>query len=106
MPGFINCHTHLELNWTQKLIEPFSTFPLWLKQIIELKRRKITNKVLVNSVIDSINESINSGVTTIGEISSYDGVDFKPLKKSGLRVVYFYEFTNSTYGNLNKKFMF
>ena len=27
MPGFINCHTHLELNWTQKLIEPFSTFP-------------------------------------------------------------------------------
>ena len=104
MPGFINCHTHLELNWTQKLIEPFSTFPLWLKQIIELKRRKITKKVLVNSVIDSINESINSGVTTIGEISSYDGVDFKPLKKSGLRVVYFYEFTNSTYGNLNKKF--
>ena len=38
----------------------------------------------------SLNECINSGVTTIGEISSYDGLDYKPILDKKIRAVYFY----------------
>ena len=103
LPGFINSHIHLELHWVQKLLEPFKSFPSWLNQIIKLKKNFDNSKVpyWVNK---SLNECINSGVTTIGEISSYDGLDYKPILDKKIRVVYFYELTNSTLKNIENKF--
>ena len=78
LPGFINSHIHLELHWVQKLLEPFKSFPSWLNQIIKLKKN-FNNSKIPYWVNKSLNECINSGVTTIGEISSYDGLDYKPI---------------------------
>ena len=104
LPGFINAHIHLELYWTQSMLKPFSSFTEWLSQIIELKK-KFNNKKIPISVKRSIKESIDSGVTTIGQISSYNGLDYEPIINSGIRTVYFYELTNSTINNLHKKFL-
>ena len=64
-----------------------------MNQIIKLKKNFDKSKVpyWVNK---SLNECINSGVTTIGEISSYDGLDYKPILDKKIRAVYFYELTN------------
>ena len=104
LPGFINSHVHLELHWTQKLLNPFNSFPDWLNQIISLKRN-FDNSKISNSVKKGLDESLNSGVTTIGEISSYEGLDYKAIIKSGIRTAYFYEIANSTILNIESKFL-
>ena len=104
LPGFVNSHIHLELQWVQKLLEPFDSFPSWLNQIIKLKN-EFDNLKIPSYVEKSLKESLDSGVTTIGEIASYDGLDFKPIIQSRVRVVYFYEIANSTIMNINSKFL-
>lgn len=95
LPGLINAHTHLELGWIKKSIGGFKGFTQWLQQIIGAKREGITNNEIEASVSEGIKSQIASGVTTIGEISSYDGLDIPILKKSGLRTVLFREVVDS-----------
>ena len=104
LPGFVNSHVHLELQWTQKLLSPFQSFSDWLNQIITLKKN-FDNSKIPQSVKEALDESLDSGVTTIGEISSYDGLDYKAIIKSGIRTAYFYEITNSTISNIDNKFL-
>ena len=47
------------------------------------------------SVAESLLASIDSGVTTVGQISSYDGEDIQEIKKSKIRCAYFFEIANS-----------
>ena len=95
IPGFVNAHIHLELNWVNQLLQPFSDFPSWLKQIIELKKNNNQKKMVRESVAESLLASIDSGVTTVGQISSYDGEDIQEIKKSKIRCAYFFEIANS-----------
>ena len=95
IPGFVNAHIHLELNWVNQLLQPFSDFPSWLQQIIELKKNNNEKKMIRDSVVESLSSSIASGVTTIGQISSYDGEDVQEIKNSKIRCAYFFEIANS-----------
>ncbi len=95
LPGFINAHAHLELGWSKKRIGGFKGFTQWLQRIIGAKREGITNHEIEDSVSEGIRSQIASGVTTVGEISSYDGLDIPILKKSGLRTVLFREAVDS-----------
>ena len=95
IPGFVNAHIHLELNWVNQLLQPFSDFPSWLKQIVELKKNNNEKKMIRESVVESLSSSIASGVTTIGQISSYDGEDVQEIKNSKIRCAYFFEIANS-----------
>ncbi|MER3447847.1 MAG: hypothetical protein C4291_13915 [Candidatus Dadabacteria bacterium] len=91
LPGFINAHTHLELGWIKNRIGRFSGFIDWLQQIIKAKMQIIKREEIEKSVEDGIGELLKSGVTTVGEISSYGGLDKPLLKRSGLRTVLFSE---------------
>ena len=95
IPGFVNAHIHLELNWVNQLLQPFSDFPSWLKQIIELKKNNNEKKMIRESVAESLSSSIASGVTTVGQISSYDSEDIQEIKNSKIRCAYFFEIANS-----------
>ncbi|MCZ6864082.1 MAG: amidohydrolase family protein [Candidatus Dadabacteria bacterium] len=95
LPGFINAHIHLELGWIKKRIGKFRGFTSWLQQIIRGKREGVTNQEIEESVADGIKAQIESGVTTVGEISSYGGLDIPILKKSGLRTILFREVIDS-----------
>jgi len=90
LPGFVNAHTHLELGWTKKKIGQFSGFIGWLQDIIKAERGKAKREEIERSVKEGIKTLIESGVTTVGEISSF-GSDKPLLKKSGLRTVLFTE---------------
>jgi len=104
MPGFINAHIHLELNWIRRKLIPFNSFSSWLAQIIDLKKQTSKKEMIINSVRKSLKESIDSGVTTIGQISSYNGLDFQEIIRSKIRTVYFFEVVNSTMPNIDKSF--
>ncbi len=91
LPGFVNGHTHLELGWTKNRIGNFGGFIEWLEQIIIAKTEEVTIEEIELSVEAGIKSLIESGVTTVGEISSYGGMDKPLLQKSGLRTILFRE---------------
>lgn len=95
LPGFINAHTHLELGWIKNKIGGFRGFTQWLQQIINAKKEGVSNKDIELSVTEGVKAQIECGVTCVGEISSYGGLDIPILKKSGLRVVLFREAVDS-----------
>ncbi len=95
LPGFVNAHTHLELGWIKGRIGNFSDFIGWLKQIVSAKREGADTQEVRESVSAGIDVLIRSGVTTVGEISSYDGADIPILKDSGLRTVLYKELVDS-----------
>jgi len=101
LPGFINAHAHLELGWIKKRIGNFKGFTSWLQQIIRAKKEGVTNQEIEESVANGIKAQIESGVTTVGEISSYNGLDIPILKKSGLRTVLFREVVDSKEGMMD-----
>ena len=57
MPGFVNAHIHLELNWIRKGLTSFNSFPSWLEQIINLKRENNNREVITQSVQTSLKET-------------------------------------------------
>ncbi|GIR29402.1 hypothetical protein CM15mP43_10260 [bacterium] len=63
------------------------------------------NKLIKESIKQAIEECSSCGVTTIGEIASYNGLDISIIKKSGLRCSYFYEIANSNSLNFEKNIL-
>lgn len=91
LPGFVNAHTHLELGWIRRKIGHFNGFIGWLEQIIRAKKIDTTREEIEKSTRNGIKSLIVNGVTTVGEVSSFGGIDKPILKKSGLRTVLFVE---------------
>ena len=91
LPGFVNGHTHLELGWVGKHLGQFSGFMEWIEQIILAKTEEIRRQEIEKAVEQGMRSLMESGVTTVGEISSYGGLDKPILEKSGLRTVLFME---------------
>lgn len=99
LPGFINAHTHLELGWIPERLRSFRGFAGWLGQIVKEKRKGVDLGDIIRAVEEGVNTVIRSGVTTVGEISSYSGMDIPILKGSGLRTVLFREILDSNEGD-------
>ena len=104
LPGFINGHVHLELGWMFGKIGNFKNFTQWLTHIIKLKiEKKITEELIRQSVKDGLSTLIKTGVSTVGEISSYDGLDKDIVKGSGIRAIIFEELFDRHIEVFNKK---
>lgn len=91
LPGFVNAHAHLELGWIRQRLGNFNGFMEWLEQIIKAKKLDATREEIEESTKKAMESLISSGVTTIGEVSSYGGIDKPILKTSGIRAVLFVE---------------
>jgi 5-methylthioadenosine/S-adenosylhomocysteine deaminase len=91
LPGFVNAHTHLELSWTGGKIGGFEDFTGWLERLITLKAGGVDQDLVENSMRMGIRDVIESGVTTVGEISSLDFGGREMLKSSGMRIIAFLE---------------
>ncbi len=87
-PGFINIHTHLEFSANRTLLK-YGNFLRWLYSVIEF-REEISNLSDDETILQSAKEMLDSGVTTIGAISSF-GKDLNALTKVNQRVIYFNE---------------
>ncbi len=91
LPGFVNAHTHLELSWTKGKIGGFEDFTGWLERLVTLKAGGVDQDLVEDSMRMGIRDAIESGVTTIGEISSLDFGGREILKESGMRIIAFLE---------------
>lgn len=70
IPGFINAHTHLEFSDLQEPLTPPLPFHDWIRAVVAHRRGRIepTREI----VAWGMQESIESGTTTIGEIATED----------------------------------
>ena len=91
LPGFVNAHTHLELGWTKGRIQDFEDFTGWLERLIVLKSGGIDQDLLEDSMKTGLRDVIQSGVTTVGEISSLSFSGREMLRNSGIRIIAFLE---------------
>ena len=62
-----------------------------VKSNYRFEKNNLNKNVIKKSIKDAIISSIKSGVTTIGQISSYNGIDIPIINKYGIRCCYFYE---------------
>ena len=88
MPALINAHTHLEF-CTNRARLKYGDFVPWLSSVIGQKEI-LLKKLNRGAVRRALKSMLESGVGTVGEISSF-GEDLDVLAKSEARTVFFAE---------------
>lgn len=87
LPALINAHIHFEFSSNSTSFE-YGSFESWLASV--MARRDGVLESMQESIDATIAEQLDSGVGSVGAISSY-GDDMEALAHSGLKVVYFSE---------------
>lgn len=91
LPGFVNCHAHLELTAMRGALDDVEhDFRAWLLKINSL-RAGMTDQDIVNAAISGAREGAAAGVTCFGDIGRFGHVGVTALKEVGLRGVVFQE---------------
>lgn len=91
LPGFVNCHSHLEITAFRGALDDVEhDFRSWLLKLNDL-RSKMSDAEIEAAAISGAIEGARSGVTCFGDIGRYGKAGFEALKKVGLRGVLFQE---------------
>ncbi len=91
LPGFVNCHSHLELTALRGALDDVEhDFKSWLLRINDL-RSKMTDADIEASAISGAREGAAAGVTCFGDIGRYGRAGILALKEVGLRGIVFQE---------------
>ena len=89
VPGLVNTHTHLEFSeLTDPLGEPGMPLVDWIRQVIEQRKPHKTQTSL--PIQRGLLESVQSGVTTTGEIATGCIADY-PVDEFGTMLTLFFE---------------
>lgn len=70
LPGLINCHTHLEFSTLAEPLQPLTEFADWVQSVISWRHSQPQNPI--TAIQQGLGESIQSGVTSLGEIATQD----------------------------------
>jgi cytosine/adenosine deaminase-related metal-dependent hydrolase len=89
LPGFVNAHTHLDLNGLRGQTPPTADFTGWLRKVIEHRRRQATEQI-DSDIRAGLSESIHYGTTLLADIAA-GGQSWSILKEGPERAVVFYE---------------
>ena len=85
LPGFVNCHAHLELTAMRGSLDNVEhDFRSWLLKINEL-RAGLSDDDIVRWAIAGAREAAAAGVTCIGDIGRFGHAGVAALKEVGLR---------------------
>jgi cytosine/adenosine deaminase-related metal-dependent hydrolase len=91
LPGFVNCHSHLELTAMRGALDDVEhDFRAWLLRINSL-RAGMTDDDIVNAAVSGAREGASAGVTCFGDIGRLGHAGVAALTKVGLRGVVFQE---------------
>ncbi len=82
LPGFVNCHSHVEYAVFRGILDNRNFSP-WILDFIELKKGLQLDDYRASSRL-GVAECISSGITTLGE-SMYSGTSLDVLNDAGLR---------------------
>jgi cytosine/adenosine deaminase-related metal-dependent hydrolase len=92
LPGFINCHTHLELTAMRGFLEAEEGhFFAWLCKLTVARRERMTDEDLYVSAAWGAVEAARAGVTTVGDASDAGATTMRALNEVGLRGIVFQE---------------
>lgn len=91
LPGFVNCHSHLELTSMRGALDDVEhDFKSWLLKINEL-RSTMTDADIEAAAIAGAREGAAAGVTCFGDIGRNGSAGLLALKEVGLRGIVFQE---------------
>src|SRR5947209_14821122 len=92
LPGFVNCHTHLELTAMRGFLEAEEgNFFAWLRKVTVARRERMTPEDLYVSAAWGAVEAARAGVTCVGDASDAGATTMRALNEVGLRGVVFQE---------------
>ncbi|STO96804.1 amidohydrolase family protein [Helicobacter canis] len=87
LPALINAHIHFEFS-SNSTSFAYGSFEGWLASVMSKRDSVLAD--MPTAIESTIDEQLDSGVGSVGAISSY-GADMQALAKSALKVVYFSE---------------
>lgn len=91
LPGFVNCHSHLEITAMRNQLDDVEhDFETWLLKLNSI-RAELSEEELLSAAIIGAREGARAGVTCFGDIGRNGNVGLTALKEVGLRGVVFQE---------------
>ena len=103
VPGFINCHCHLELSYLKGIIRPSTGLQDFIANIIRKKKEKPSQAEVINAMHLANQEIRESGTAAVGDISNSD-VSFSIKKSSSIFYHTFIEIIGSDESDAEEKF--
>jgi cytosine/adenosine deaminase-related metal-dependent hydrolase len=92
LPGFVNCHTHLELTAMRGFLEAEEgDFFAWLRKLTLARMLRMTEDDIYVSAAWGAAEALRAGVTAVGDASDAGAAVMRALADAGLRGVVFKE---------------
>lgn len=92
LPGFVNCHTHLELTAMRGFLEPEEgDFFAWLRKVTVSRNQRMSAEDLYASAAWGAVEAARAGVTCVGDASDSGATTMRALRDAGLRGIVFQE---------------
>jgi len=92
MPGFINCHSHLEITAMRGFLDrEENDFYSWLIKLTKTRAEILTDADIETAAIFGALEGARGGVTCFADIGRFGAAGFNALKKNGLRGILFQE---------------
>jgi cytosine/adenosine deaminase-related metal-dependent hydrolase len=92
LPGFVNCHTHLELTAMRGFLEPEEgDFFAWLRKVTISRNERMSADDLYVSAAWGAVEAARAGVTCVGDASDSGATTMRALRDAGLRGVVYQE---------------
>ena len=91
LPGFVNCHSHLEITALRGSLDAVENdFRSWLLRLNSLRAELSEDEVKTSALAGAVEAAI-SGVTCMGDIGRFGRAGFEALKQTGLRGILFQE---------------
>jgi 5-methylthioadenosine/S-adenosylhomocysteine deaminase len=91
LPGFVNCHSHLEVTAMRGALDSVEhDFSAWLMRLTAI-RSGFSDEDIKLSALAGAAEGAAAGVTCIGDIGRFGVAGFDALKTVGLRGILFQE---------------
>ena len=92
LPGFVNCHTHLELTAMRGFLEAEEgDFFAWLRKVTISRNERMSAEDLYVSAAWGAVEAARAGVTCVGDASDSGATTMRALRDAGLRGVVYQE---------------
>ncbi len=92
IPGFVNCHAHLELTAFRGLADHLDDdFVGWLLEVTKLRKEHEPGDGMALSALLGACEAAAAGVTTIGDVARHGAAGMSALHKIGLRGIVYQE---------------
>jgi 5-methylthioadenosine/S-adenosylhomocysteine deaminase len=92
LPGFVNCHSHLEITAMRGFLDSVEhDFYSWLMKLTKTRSEVLSDADIEITALAGAVEGARAGVTCFGDIGRYGKAGFEALKKAGLRGVLFQE---------------